>query len=690
MAILLLLVCVFAGTVAAQANNNNTRQPRILLIVDASSSMLQPWGERDIRFQVAGRIVGGLMDSIYAVNSGVEFGLRVYGHQSPAQINDCYDSKEEVMFSKNNWTQMQLRLASIKPFGVSPIAYSLSEAAQNDLADAVHNAYSIILITDGGESCGGNICDVVRKLIQDKIYFKPYIIGLVDYAPLKDQYNCLGNYLSVVKEQDIAPAIDKIVADYRPMLRLPIMVEKEKPTVIQVRPKTTQVIVEVPKPKPASIVVDAPKPKPVENRVPEKEVQKVTVAKPDNIPTKPTAPTITAAPKPVVAAVTKAPKEIQLLPFPLKNGALHRLPFALTKYAISKPDRMDRPVAFVQKEAVRQAQTTASIAPQEAVKPVQINASAPIVKTTNARIPVPVVKKDSIAIPPPPAKTTVVIRPIEPVKSSVKINPLEKPIENTKPIETVYTVKTEDAKETSLSILFTDGHGKFYASTPQLQLLDAATGKLVKQFFRTVDASGNPDPQIIPAGNYNLVVVGRTNMLMRSIKVEANKKNSVTVKVNNGTLRFRYAGAPGRAVDEFDAIVNIRFEPGPTIRQRCIQELDYPPGNYYIEVNTLPISRFNTDIDFGSTTEIQIPQSGYVQFANDNPLGAVQLFTPLGNKFVRFHGLNITGDQSSQRLRLRPGPYEAHWIRNPKLPFASEEVVKFKVESNSITEVYLR
>lgn len=676
--ILLLLFALCAGAIQAQVRADNTRQPRILLIVDASSSMLQPWGEHDIRFQVASRIVAGLMDSIYAVNAGVEFGLRVYGHQSPAQNNDCYDSKEEVMFSKNNWTQMQLRLASIKPFGVSPIAYSLSEAAQNDLADAVHNAYSIILITDGGESCGGNICDVVKKLIENKIYFKPYIIGLVDYAPLKDQYKCLGKYLQVVNEQDIAPAIDKIVEDYRPLLRLPIMVEKEKPTAVKVAPRAEPIIASVPKPEP------------IKNRTPEKEVPKVGVAPVNNIPTKVTAPIITAAPKPIVAAVSKPPKEIQMLPFPLKNGSLHRLPFALRRYTPSASAPINRALAFVKKDSVRQIQTTAAIAPKDVVKPVPVNSSAPLAKTTDIKIPKPIVKKDSIIAPPPPQKATVVMRPMEPIKSTVKINPAPNRIENTKPVETGYTVKTEDAKETSLAILFTDGHGKFYASTPQLQLLDAATGKLVKQFYRTVDASGNPDPQILPAGNYNLLVVGRTNMLMRSIKVEANKKNSVIVKVTNGTLRFRYAGAPNRAVDEFDAIVNIRFEPGPTIRQRCTQELDYPPGNYYIEVNTLPVSRFNTDIDFGSTTEIQLPQSGYVQFGNENAIGAVQLYTPLGNKFVRFHGLNITGNLAEQRLRLRPGPYEVHWIRNPKVPFASEEVVKFKVESNSITEVYLR
>jgi hypothetical protein len=178
-------------------------------------------------------------------------------------------------------------------------------------------------------------------------------------------------------------------------------------------------------------------------------------------------------------------------------------------------------------------------------------------------------------------------------------------------------------------------------------------------------------------------------MLMRQIVVQPNKKNRVTVKVSNGSLRFRYEDAPDRPITEFDAIVNIRFEPGPTIRQRCTAELEYSPGNYYIEVNTMPISRFNTDIDFGAVTEIQIPQPGYVQFTNTTPKGRVSLFAPLGNRFVRFTDLNITGNQTSQRVQLKPGAYEVHWKKNPNAPFATETIDRFNVQSNSVTEVEL-
>ena len=226
LACLCLMLALWGGTARAQPRGSEgPRQPRILILLDGSSSMLQPW-EKVTRFKEAAAIISSLIDSIYSVNAGVEFGLRVYGHQSPAQEANCTDTRQEVMFSKNNAVQMALRLASLHPYGVSPIAYSLKEAADNDLLDEARNAYSIILITDGGESCGGDICATVQSLIARKIYFRPYIISLVNDAPLRQQYDCLGTYLPVTKDADRPRAVGTIVEAYRPLLSMPIMAIK--------------------------------------------------------------------------------------------------------------------------------------------------------------------------------------------------------------------------------------------------------------------------------------------------------------------------------------------------------------------------------------------------------------------------------------------------------------------------------
>lgn len=729
--LILLVAALRAEAQQPAAKNDGTRQPRILLLVDASSSMLQPWSAKATRFQTAASIITTLMDSIYAVNGGVEFGLRVYGHQSPAQANDCFDTRQEVMFSKNNVTQMGLRLASIRPFGVSPIAYSLQEAANNDLVDEARNAYSIILITDGGESCGGNICDIVKQLLERKIYFKPYIISLVDYAPLKGQYACLGSYLQAAKPEEVPTAIKTIVDAYRPILSAPIMAVKADtpkkqiqtqainiPSWIPERSNVQDLTIKVPKTEmavgayrpilhPMALPHTAPVSKPVEE-----PVVVVPPRRPETVPPflKPAAgqflPIVmrygfTMARRNAAVAVAlpyikPEPESVATLSPNVRWTPVNVSPIRprMARRGIDVP----LAIPFIAAEP----QNFASLNPsaRSAVFPVPGAAPATLTRR-NARIPValpniPPDQRDTIfainpsgpTVPPrpKPQATTIAITKIgRPATASAK--PATQP--SNKPKETIFTKETEDAKETSLAILFTDGRGKFYSTTPQLQLLDAKTGKLVKQFYRTVDESGNPDPQVIPAGTYNLLVVGRTNMLMRNVTVEANKKNKVTVKVGNGSLRFEYYDAPGRPVSEYEALVNIRFEPGPTIRQRCTAELEYPPGNYYIEVNTMPITRFNVDIDFGATSVVYVPEPGFVQFTNTTPKGRISLFAPLGDKFVRFTDVNVTGNPASQKLMLKPGLYEIHRVKNPNMPYASETVENFHVQSNAITEIEL-
>lgn len=321
----LFLVLGLANVANAQSPVLEEKQPRILILLDGSSSMLQQWTDNEQRFSVASRIITDLMDSIYSVNDQVEFALRVYGHQSHAKDKNCFDTKKEVMFSKNNLTQMSLRLAALHPLGVSPIALSLEEAAVNDLVNLKKYKYSLILITDGGESCGGDICTVVQELLDKKIEFKPYILSLVDYAPLQKQYDCLGNYLLVTKENDIPDAVGKIVRAYRTSTFI-----EPAPTPQQILQKTTIV-------PPSALKVNIPK---------------VTVtndgkeAEPDTIPT----------PKPIPVDTTPVVKKIEPVvetPEKKKSGIVVNdnptppAPKVEDTVVVMKSDTVSKPVAQV-------------------------------------------------------------------------------------------------------------------------------------------------------------------------------------------------------------------------------------------------------------------------------------------------------------------------------------------------------
>lgn len=197
------------------------KKTRILFLMDASSSMTYSWNPSNTRFQVASNILLNIIDSIYAINNEVEFAVRAYGTQYSAQEKNCYDTKLEVPFNYQNVSQIKTRLQYIKPFGFSPIAYSLQQASENELNNSSVYDYSIIFITDGGESCNGDICSVFNNLLKNKISIKPYVIGLDKNEKLKNYYECLGNFIEVNTADDINEAIKMIVNANRKIIEKP-------------------------------------------------------------------------------------------------------------------------------------------------------------------------------------------------------------------------------------------------------------------------------------------------------------------------------------------------------------------------------------------------------------------------------------------------------------------------------------
>lgn len=654
------------------------KEPRILLLVDGSSSMLQNWGSKENRFQTASRLIETLMDSMYRINPNVEFGLRMYGQQSPAQDNNCYDTKREVMFSKNNRDQMSLRLAALRPYGISPIAYSLQRAAEEDLTEEHRYSYSIILLTDGGESCGGDLCAVSKALEQKAIFFRPYIISMVDYEPLRQQYQCLGEYLTVARQEQMKPTIQTILDAYRLGLR----------TVAETPVETPR-----PTPPPAPLPKPAPPPPPVEIRrdialvwlpLSGTRIMPLPVKLP--LPSPPTRFTIPKIPLP--APIAEAPPvvapppppariEIASLPFravpaiPAVAIKMPAAPAALAIPVLKRPAPEEEPVNL---EPLTFVLRRGNI--REMSVPVFVARTLPV-----PRIPLPKAieepKPTQVAAAPAPPKPATPPRPAAPSKE-------EKPT----PVE--FNARTERASTSGIMVFFTNGKGKYYKTTPQVEVRESATGKVVKKFFRTVDAQGEPDLQQLPPGTYDVVVVGKSNVMARHIPIGANETMNLQMVVTSGSLRFSYSTAPKRPVSEFTASVVRRFADDHNIvKQQGTEELPYEPGNYYLELNTLPVTRRNLDIDFGGTTEIQIAEPGWVQFTNTKPMAAkVVLYQPLGDGFASFLKMDITGDLEAQKIRLQPGTYEARWTTTTggNTPI----IVRFQVNSNETTMTELK
>lgn len=164
---------------------------RILFVLDGSGSMEALWGQAESRMDIAKRILARIVDSL-RVNPDVELALRVYGHRYSRQANNCSDSNLEVPFARNNHNRIINTISEIRPRGVTPITYSLQQAA-NDFPAVAGYRNIVILITDGIESCGADPCAASIELQKNGVFLRPYIIGLgIEGGKALD---CMGKYI---------------------------------------------------------------------------------------------------------------------------------------------------------------------------------------------------------------------------------------------------------------------------------------------------------------------------------------------------------------------------------------------------------------------------------------------------------------------------------------------------------------
>lgn len=621
-----LLTCIaliFNAFTAIAKEEEADKQPRILILLDGSSSMLKEWTNDEFRFEAASDIIGRLMDSVYSVNKNVEFALRVYGHQNPTADNNCFDSKKEVSFSKDNYAQIALRLAALHPLGVSPIAYSLEQSAINDMVNLRENKYSLILITDGGESCDGDICKVFDELLKKKIDFKPYILSLVDYAPLKTQYACLGDYLLVASPEQIDPVVGKIVDAYKRDFIQPRAIKKlvtsasaNAPSALKVKTPTFK----VPDPKP-----EDPKP--------------VLAKQPEPTPTPPT-PTPPQQPSNIVVQNEIKEREKETVTTITPNNTKQKLPqrYGTRSFDTKKLDNYVPPTPEVEKTSVKQQE--------------------PVFK------PMPTTKATVATTTPPPVPTP------------------------TKPV--TYSVERTKAAETSLELYFGNGRGKYYETAPEIVLSDPRTGKEVHKFQRTVDAYGNPRPQMdIPPGVYDLTITNKNGFVAQNIEVLEGEKNIYKLVVPDATLVFQYENNNDRPVKEFAARVSKALVRGPVTKQYCTEQLQYEPGNYHISINTNPISHRNVDLDFGVVVYLGIDEPGKITVVNPSSFSKIQFQYQHGALFETFRPIDVTGNIQKQEFLIQPGRYKVIYVKDIRSPQSSTVTKNFIIKSNTITEIVL-
>ncbi|NNE92978.1 MAG: VWA domain-containing protein, partial [Verrucomicrobiales bacterium] len=155
---------------------------KTIIVLDGSGSM---WGEvpGGVKIDVAREAV---IDLVKNLEPDLEIGLMAYGHRKKG---DCEDIELMVAPGKGNRDEILRSVKSIVPKGKTPLCDAVIQAA--DYLKFEEGKATVILVSDGIETCGKDPCAVGDFLAAKGIDFKCHIVGFDLTEQEKKAIDCL-------------------------------------------------------------------------------------------------------------------------------------------------------------------------------------------------------------------------------------------------------------------------------------------------------------------------------------------------------------------------------------------------------------------------------------------------------------------------------------------------------------------
>ena len=197
----------FISTVEAQ----NKPDPDVMVVFDASGSM---WGRIDGRTKI--EIARDAFRDLSAdwSTTGANVGLIAYGHR---RKGDCSDIELILRPGQGSTAKLGALVQGLTPRGKTPLSDAVRMAAQE--LRFTENAATVILLSDGRETCGANTCAVGAELERLGIDFTAHVIGFdVNDAKARSQLQCLagntgGQYFDASNANDLAAALASVTGE---------------------------------------------------------------------------------------------------------------------------------------------------------------------------------------------------------------------------------------------------------------------------------------------------------------------------------------------------------------------------------------------------------------------------------------------------------------------------------------------
>ena len=182
------LLVLTGASALAQAQSGADK--RTLIVLDASGSMNQRLPGGQTRIEAARAAV---IDTIDRLAPDTHVALRVYGHQSTPDKRNCDDTQLVAPFAPVGTQKERLRqtISGIQALGYTPIAKTLERAAEDFKSAAPGGQRTIILVSDGRETCKADPCALAAALARADATLSIHTIGFGVDAAARTQLQCI-------------------------------------------------------------------------------------------------------------------------------------------------------------------------------------------------------------------------------------------------------------------------------------------------------------------------------------------------------------------------------------------------------------------------------------------------------------------------------------------------------------------
>ena len=207
---------------------NAPSYPEVTFIFDASGSM---WGKagNTTKIEAAKSVMSQI---VTALPAEVKVGLVAYGHR---RKGDCTDIEVLIPSGSDDRAALIKHVQALQPKGKTPISDAISIVV--DQLKTKENETTIVLISDGIETCAADPCQTVKDLKATGIKFVMHVVGFGVSEEDNKQLKCLagaggGNYLTADDASSLLDALKSVTKD------LEKKVEVQKTSSVQVKSTT--------------------------------------------------------------------------------------------------------------------------------------------------------------------------------------------------------------------------------------------------------------------------------------------------------------------------------------------------------------------------------------------------------------------------------------------------------------------